>query len=507
MVQVPKIDSNITGCAYAEESAELGVLPTNPVWTQIVPNSYSDFGGSLTLVTPTPITDTRQQKKGNVVDLSATAGFNQDLTFFNTQGLLPGVLFADFRRKPRQAVTSVNIDSGNPDEYIVASSTGFRVGQLIKGVNFKSSNNNRVSPIVAVSATKVEVANGVLSNETTTDSYIQVVGVAGAAGDIHFDATGDFAKITSTILDFTTLGLIVGQWIFVGGDADSTKSKIPANNGFKRVRSISAHTLIIDKSFISMTTSTETVIIHIYFGDVIKNEVGTEIKRRSFHFERTLGFSDTDKSTEVQSEIVTGAVSNEFTINAAQSSLVSVDFSFLGTDHIQRSTSPLQKDVQKSLSADPYNTSSDFSRIKMSLVSDTDEAPAPLFAFITEATLTVNNNLDPNKAVGVLGAFDITAGIFTVTGSINAYFSNVSAIAAIRNNANVTFDVALVKKNQGIIIDFPLVSLGDGRLNVEQNQSIKIPLSLSAADAEGVALGMGHTILFTFFGYLPDAAQ
>lgn len=512
MAQVNKIDSNITGLAYAEE-ASLGTLPGSPVWNRLEPNSYDDFGGELTTVAPNPINPSRQRKKGVVTDLDASGGFNHNLTFYNIQDLLQGVFFADLRQKGREAVTAVDLDTVNDDEYEVADTDGFLVGSLIKGFNFTNSANNGLNVVTAVTSdASVEVATGQLVVEASPPStaYIQVVGHRSASGDIDVDASGDLPKLTSTTLDFTTLGLVVGQWIFVGGDLTANKFATAANNGFKRVRAIAANELTLDKSVLAMVTEANTtLLIDIYFGDVLRNESGTDIVRRSYHVERTLGAPDDASPNDIQSEYLKGAIPNEFTINVPTANLVNIDLSFLATSHEQREggDGPLQTSVVTPQRSDVYNTSSDFSRIKMAVVSDTSEAPTALFAFITEATITINNNLSANKAVGTLGAFDVTAGTFQVSGNITAYFGNVSAIQAVRNNSDITLDMAIVKDNQGIVIDIPLVSLGDGRLNVEQDQPITLPLSMDAATAEDVATGMDHTMLLTFFGYLPTAAE
>jgi len=512
MAQVNKIDSNITGLAYAEE-ASLGTLPGLPAWKRLEPNSYNDFGGELTTVAPNPINPSRQRKKGVVTDMDASGGFNHNLTYHNLQDLLQAVFFADTRKKGRQPVTGVDEDLTDPDFYEISATANFLVGSLIKGFNFTNAANNGLNVITAVNTDlSVEVADGALTTENSppATAFIQVVGFQGTAGDIDVDAAGDLPALTSSTLDFTTLGLVVGQWIFVGGDATITRFTNAANNGFKRIRAISANRLTLDKSVMAMVTEASTTeTIRLFFGDVLRNESGTSIKRRSYHIERTLGAPDDGSPSAVQSEYLKGAIPNEFTINIPTANLVNVDFTFVAIDHLQRTGSdgPLQTSVTSPQKADVYNTSSDFSRIKMATVSDTNEAPTPLFAFITEASIAINNNLSPNKAVGVLGAFDVTAGTFSVSGSVTAYFGNVSAVQAVRGNADITLDMAMVKDNTGFIIDIPLVALGDGRLNVEQDQPITLPLSMDAATAEDIATGMDHTALLTFFGYLPDVAE
>jgi len=141
------------------------------------------------------------------------------------------------------------------------------------------------------------------------------------------------------------------------------------------------------------------------------------------------------------------------------------------------------------------------------VVSDTDEAPTPLFAFVTDLSVTISNNATPLKAIGTLGAFEVNVGQFTVSGSMTAYFSSIDAIAAIRNNSDITFDVAIAAKNKGILLDMPLVTLGDGRANVEQDSPITLPLTLEAASGEPIGTAFDHTCLMCFFPYLPDAAE
>jgi hypothetical protein len=226
--------------------------------------------------------------------------------------------------------------------------------------------------------------------------------------------------------------------------------------------------------------------------------------RRSFQLERTLGSPD-DANTDLQAEYLIGSIANEFTLNFATADKITADLSFVAIDNEQRTQSEGVKsgDRPQVSSGDAYNTSNDFSRLKLSLLDRTNSNPTKLFAFVTEFSVPINNNVSPNKAISVLGAFDVTAGDFTVDGSATAYFSQVEAVQAVRNNSDVTLDFILGKNNVGIAVDVPLIALGDGRLNVEKDAPITLPLELGAA-ADGV---FNHTLLAVFFDYLPDAAM
>lgn len=513
MATVNKIDSNITGLAYAEE-AVLGSLPGengnpgSPVWNRLNPNSYNDFGGEVITVAPNPINPSRQRRKGVTTDLNASGGINHNFTFSNLRDLMQGLMFADEREKGYEEPTAVTV--GANDVYAVASTTGFLVGSLIKGQGFTNAANNALNSVVAVVAdTSVEVATLTAEASPPTGANIRVVGFEGASADLDVDNTGTLPAITSTVLDFTTLGLVPGQWIFVGGDTAGDQFANAANNGFKRIRTIAANRLTIDKSDAAMVTETGTgLTIRLFFGDVIRNETGALIKRRSYNIERTLGAPDSALSAQIQSEVLIGAVPNEFTLNIPSADLLNADLTFVATDNAQRdgATGPKQTSVQEPAVAKEYNTSSDVTRIRLSTVSSVSAAPTALFAFITEGSISINNNVTPNKAVGVLGAFDVTAGTFTVSGSLTAYFADVAATQAVRNNSDVTLDIGFARDNQGVIFDLPLIALGDGRLSVEVDQPITLPLTTDAASGQDVDENLDHTMLITYFNYLPNAA-
>jgi len=519
MAQVPKIDSNITGLAYAEE-ARLGILPGeqgepgSPVWRQLNPNSYNDFGGEIITVAPNPINPSRQRRKGVTTDLNASGGFNHNLTYENLTDIMQGVFFADIREQSEETVTAVDVDLANPDEYQVAATAGFVVNSLIIGKNFSNAVNNALNVVTAVVAdTSVEVLDGQLVDESpSADAVIKVVGYRFPADDAAIDLSGNLPALTSTALaDLTTLGLVPGQWVYIGGDTSGEGFTANAtNNGFKRIRSVTASAITFDKSDGAMIAETLSggEAVNLFFGDVLRNESGTNIVRRSYNLERTLGVPDDAAPAQVQSEVVLGAVPNEVSINIPQADLASIDISFVGIDNEQRDgvTGPKQTGVTSPAAAAEYNTSSDIGRIRLGVVSDTDEAPTALFAFVTEATVTINNNVTPNKAVGVLGSFDVTAGTFEVSGNLTAYFSNVAATQAVRNNTDVTLDISFVKDNTAIVLDLPLISLGDGRLNVEIDAPITLPLSTDAASGEDVDGNLDHTALITYFDYVPAAA-
>lgn len=503
MVARNKIDSNSTGLAIAEEE-ELGVLPALPVWFPQEPNEYDSFGGELTLLARKPISQGRQRKKGSITDLEAAGGYTQDFTLFNTPDVLQGFTFSDYRRVYEDAPDAVSATA-----YEVADTTAIPAGALLMASGFTNDANNGLKVVTGTTATDISVSGLVAEASPPATAKVVLVGVEYSAAAIAVDATPNLLPKLTTTGNWTALGLTPGQWIFIGGDDVSDRFANAANNGFKRIRAIQAGFLTLDQSIDPMVDDAGTgKTVRIYFSRFLKNESDDDlIKRRSYHLERQLSRPN---STDLynQAEYLSGAIPSEMTLNVESADKMTIDLSYMATEFFTRSSSvgPISGTRLSIPEADAYNTSSDIKHIRLAVQDRNEEAPSGLFGYVTDLSISINNNLSGNKAVGVLGSFDVTAGSFDVSAEVTAYFTDVAAIETIRANADVGLFLIAVKENSGMVFDVPLVGVGSGQLEIEVDEPVMLPLEMEAGTAAKIDRALDFTIGFSIFDALPNLA-
>lgn len=518
-----KIDSNIVGLSYAEEAC-IGELPDvtldsgledGGVWYPLDPNEFDDFGGETTTTARNPINASRQRKKGVVTDLEASGGFNQDVTQNNLVRLMQGFFFADARErvsthpsngKSASTVTLTNVvATGSKINVGVGHGAKYAAGNILKLSGMVNAANNRIDiRVISISVDELTV-NGTLINETATaSSKLEIVGhqFPDSGVGIVFGA-GESLTLTRAAGSFITDGFNVGEWIFIGGDTAPMQF---ANNlpGYARIEAISALVLTLkEPTWIPVTEAGGAgKTIQVFFGSYIRNEEEiTLIKRRSYQLERTLGQDDDG----VQSEYIVGAIPNEFTLNVPSAEKMTADLSFMALDNQLRNGLQGLKPgnrTAKLLPEDAFNTSNDVYQLRLFIVDPLKATPKSLYAKVMEATVTIKNNAKGLKAIGTLGSFDVNVGDFEVGGDLEAYFSTVEAVRAVKNNADVGFNMICSKDNSGFVYDIPLLSLGGGRVVVEKDEPIKLPL-----ENVGAENAMGYTMSVTYFSYLPTVAM
>jgi hypothetical protein len=496
-------DSNNVGLFVAREASNR-VLPGSPIFVTREPNSFSDLGGEYTTLARRPFNPSRQRKKGAIVDLTADGGWNEDVTQNNMLETIEGFCFAAARVKPNSANVAAVAAT---DDFTVDSSADFLSGHLLFAKGFANAANNGLHLCNGITdGTHISTASALIDETAEAGQIVQVCGYQFPANDVSISVIGGIARLASAAIDCTTFGFQPGEYVFVGGQAAGNQfgAVLP---GYARVKSADADGITLDKTTFNVGAGDDGAgtTLQIFFGTVVKNESDPDdIVKYSHTVERTLGRDEDGR----QSEYIDGYVYNELTWNSPLTDKVNVDIKGVGMTHNTRTGAegPVSAEVGAAivaaLSEDAFNTASNVYRIRMALLDPATLNPTPLFARITEWKATIKNNVSGNKAQGTLGAFSSTAGSFDVDMEATAYFSHTSGVQSIADNADVTFDAIYAKQNAAIVCDYPLIQNGGGRLNVEMDKPIMLPLKSGAFESP-----FGHTVLFNFLPYVPNVGM
>ena len=439
-----------------------------------------------------------------VVVLSAST-FNLAASHANAVAAVPVVVDITDAGTGTHTMASAPAVDATLDEFRVndeLSGANFKVGSLVLAEGFADAANNGLHVVDAVAAGRVGVTSALVDEASAPGSELRVVGFQGGVGvlDVTGPSGGNKARITSdgSNPDFTTLGLVPGGYVYVGGDAAGERFGTAANNGVKRVFSVSAAFIEIDEGGSTMVTEVNTTQdVQLFLPDVLKNEADPALQVfRSYQAERTLGLDDNGE----QAEYEIGCTPSTFEIVNATADKILCNATFVAIDEETRDgLTGLKAGSRPDVApGDAFNTSSDFMYgPKLTLVDGTE-----LFTYVTEFTLSWDNNIALNKAIGVLGAFAASYGDFAVSAAVTAYFTTVAAKAAIRANSDVNFAFGVAVNNKGWMFSVPLVTLGGGKNNVASNEPITVPLTVEGAAHPT----FDHTLLMNYFSYLPDLA-
>lgn len=342
----------------------------------------------------------------------------------------------------------------------------FRVGHLVRFTGFTNAANNGLFRCSTASTTVPAFASSGLVAEAAPPAAarMKVVGAQGASGDITATATG----LGSTALDFTTLGLRVGQWIKIGDASNAAfQFATAALNGWARITAIAATALTLDNLPVGWTTDTGTgKTIRFFFGDTIKN--GTT--RSSLSLERS--FLGQGTPTHIlQRGMIAGRLSLDYTTEQ----IITGAFEMQGLTGSQGT-------VANGTTYDAAPTNRVMSaNVSVAAIA---EAGASIASpnFVRSLQFQLDNNLRPITAVGNVGAVDVGVGECAVTGQLEAYFGSNAFLAKLLNGTVSNISARAQIDNQALILGLPRVTFTGGSPSAQgKNQDVLIPLAYQAS--------------------------
>ncbi len=495
------IDSSSAAISYAFETGP-GVLATPVEWKGIRTITQGEFGPSLERYTTEEISPTRQNQLGDVVGLSAAANFDFVFRQRNAEDFLEGIFFESIFRYgyltgdkiASVSTTAVTAKSGtSPIDLGFVIPTGFTLLVEMKG--FTNAANNGRKTITATSATAL-TTTGLVAEATPPDTAtVEVVGFKQTGTTAALTYNSGVSKLTG--IDLTKTKLRKGSWIYIGGEDDATKLNAAGTRlgGVARVGAIETTGVTLDITSFNAAAATTAAGFEVYLPTRgFRNGTGSDAFY--FQFERQLGIHPVTK--QAQAEYVEGCIANTMSIMIPTREVVKSSMSFVAVDSktkkdgLKPGIRPVYRRVRD------YNTSSALKHMNL-YRHDTNSTKTRLFSYLSDLTLEINNNVTAIPAIGIVGAYDVSAGNFMVTGSLTAGFNDTDAIDSVRNNSDMGLYVAGQRANEGFVLDVPLMRLGTAGVNVSQGE----PLTL-AIDSEAGENDEGYTVLMDFFDYLPE---
>lgn len=487
-----RVLTNNISLAYSIE-ATFGILNPSGEWKLLEPNDISTFGATITTVPRNPISSTRQRRKGTTVDLDSAAEFEHDLTKEVFIDFVEGFVFANFQGPTnpvqRSGAAGTNLaaendpppagtDSGYSHDTLSAA---YDTGTLVFARGFTTAANNGLTDVITGSTVDDTLVSKTLTDETPTqvaNATLEVAGRRGSVGDLDIDVTGTVGTLTSAgAEDFTTWGLEPGQLIHVGGllAANQFDSAGGGFKGYMRVTSVTTLIILADKVSSTLVTDDGTGdTVDILFGRFLKNVAVSDADfiERSYQFEAAL--PDLDSVGVDEYEYSLGNLANSMAIQLPLADKAVVTFGFVGTDtniptttRATNAATPTQV-VQSAA----YNTSADILRLRIQLIDETG-----LTTCFKDVTLTLNNNVTPEKCLATLGALFMNTGNFEVNLEGQILFTDSAVAAAVRNNTTVTLDLLMKNDDGALAIDLPSLTLGGGDKEFPVNESVLMNLS------------------------------
>lgn len=481
-------DSNRTQLALIRES-QRGVMPATPAFSVIRTTGTPSLGQTPNTVTSNEIRADRQISDLILVGIEVGGSIEAELSYSSHDLLIEGALQSTFSVNPTitnsAADTEITDVVDTTDTFEVASNgTDFVVNALVKTENFTNDANNLIFAVTASTATTVVGPTLALVDETAPPqgAQLRMIGFEGPAGDIDAVANG----LSSGVIDFTTFGLLPGDWVKIGGTGAVNRFLDANLNEWARIESVATNLIIFDQLPPSWTTETGTALnIRVFVGERIRNGTTTH----SYAVEQQ--FQD---HSPVTYSTTLGQTVDTLTLTAESQSIVTTSYALIGqTGTIDDAGGEAGATYINPTTTSVLNSSSNVGNIR--------EGGAQITGpnFVLSASMELANNLRAQNAVGYISNIGIGSGSFNVTGSLNTYFGNKTLIKKVIDNERTSLDLRFNDAdNHSLIFDMPRLKFSSGAPDVAGgNADVTAELGYQAFRHET----LGYTLQIQRFHY------
>lgn len=503
MSTLPASRAESAGILIAPETiGSLGTPPTTG-WRPLEPDQdqIHDFYRNIKTVAASPISPERQMRKPVIADADAEPKLTQDLTSDLLNILGEGMFLAKAAHNGGTGVSYFVPTARTTSAYTVASGGALPQGSLVFARGWTNAANNGLFVVGAGAvAGSVPVSGGVAETPSGYLATLEVAGFRGASGDIGLDVNGN---LTSTVLDFTTLGMVAGQDLYVGGVPGSAFAFATAGySGVAEIVTVAPTLVTLKKRAWTVAAADAGAgkTIDLYFTRLYRNVStanATFYQEQPYAMELTLsGIGGGGANQYVYAQ---GMYVKNWKINAPLSQLVKCELGFVGTDVTDPTTSRVTgpSSAPVTLAVDRFTTASATAIPYVQFIDAATEAS--IASDVQSWSLTYDNGVTAQKQQGKIGAKRLIVGKLNVSLDAEIVVVADSAIKACTANTTLSFGALLRNTNGGVFISVPALVFTGAVPKFPANGVVMI----SPKGGAFIDPVLRDTVRFSYFAYLP----
>lgn len=501
-------EANRTAVRVAKETS-FRTVPGTPHFQEMRITSESVSYTPTTEVS-SEIDSTRQIKDLILTGFEAGGDIGAEYSIGNMDVVMEGIMCGDWNRTPevfngaswKYGASATRISAVSATAITLAATsvlsgssinaTGavFAVGMLVQASGFADAGNNRLIRMSSAgSATSLTITAGVVDAAPLDTARLKVVGFEGVAGDITAVTVGGNALV-ATALNFTTLGLSVGQWVKISAEGGAYSFAATANAGYARISAITATRLSFDIAPVGWVADAAAgKTIRVYYGDTIRNGVNEYSYRIEKEYNLNVG---------TRYMYFLGMSPTSMAVSADTRAVITQTVTFLGSEGTIPDAARLAGAVTLPATTGSVLDSSN----SVPLILE-NNAPLGQYNYVSSFAFTLDNGLRAQSAIGQPGAVGLGLGRSDLSGTLATYFGDETLLTKLINNtaSSATFSLRDVANAKADLWDVPRLKYSAGVPEIT-GVDTDIFASLTFQALRDVAGGRDYTVMLCRFDYL-----
>lgn len=504
-----EVNAETANVAVVVETSQGADPPPTTGWYNLEPDAIGDPGPDYKKMARTPFTITRQKRRPFIAGVDCTMTLDLDLTKDHIDMFGESIMKSDWKHSGGTGQSKFKIEAvvdggGGVDSFTVPALGGLAEGMLVVSRGLGNEQNNGVWRVAAGSTgTSVKVPTGSLVADATpaANATLDVCGFQFNAGDLELDADGN---LTTTTKDLTTLGLNVGQPVYIPGPDDVDPPYRFDNDdyfGFAIVDKIETNKItLVERDWeVGAPDNGGTRTVQLRFTKWVRNVARSHSDENDVTLAFEITYPGLAAGPADAYEKLLGYKLDQATFNIPPEGKVSMQMTFVGMTaqdpDTDRWTGP--STALNPVTGLAVSTSADINRLR---VADVDETG--LWSDFKDLKIIFKNNITPEKAVGHMGNRFTPLGVFETDTEADVFFVTPEIVKAVSDNRILRKGTGMRNDDFGCFIHIPSMGAMTAKKKLEHNRLVSVTSNMSGfMDGE-----RQYTASIGVFAHLPTQA-